>query len=50
MFFIDQIGRQAGLLLSSKLVTAPMPTAVLFGIACLAVVILVRAGVAIPVH
>ena len=50
MFFIDQIGRQTGLLISGKLVTSPMPAARLFGIASTAVVILVRAGIAIPLH
>jgi hypothetical protein len=50
MFFIDQIGRQAGLLLSGKSVTSPMPIAVLFGIGCSAVVILVRTGIAIQFH
>jgi hypothetical protein len=47
MFFVDQIGRQVCSLLSSQLLTLPTRTAVLFGIACSAVVILARAGAAI---
>ena len=47
MFFIDRIGRQVRLLLSSKLVTLPTRTAIFFGIACSAVVILARADAAI---
>ncbi len=47
MFFTGHIRRQVRLLLAINLVTSPTRTAVLFGIACSAVVILARAGAAV---